>query len=276
MKCKAFAAKSDYEERCEGNAEHSSNYCNKHRYKCYNCSNRVEIRGNLCSKCQHRNRKKAVKDHNEGVCKLLNGESSYEEAAEHFTKAAKEGIPEGHTNMGLLHFSGKGLAKGLGPAHNAFKKAAEGGERIGQYNLALFYDMGLDVNLQNALEGEKIGASSSSLTETPTEEQAIYWYKKASKQGHPYATLRLSGLLKNGEAKFYMDKAAHHCVEEGHRFFKGDGFVPDLRRAYRLYLMAEKLGLNAVDERMEIENKLPAETLNEEEQAAEFMLNALK
>lgn len=80
---------------------------------------------------------------------------------------AEQGYPLAECQIGYFYFDGLGCEKDIAKAVCWTRRAAEHGDRDGQYNLAWFYEDGIGV----AQDMEK----------------AKEWYKKAAQQNHDMA-----------------------------------------------------------------------------------------
>lgn len=87
---------------------------------------------------------------------------------------AVQGYPLAECQVGYFYYDGLGVEKDLDKALLWTKRAAEHGDRDGQYNLAYFYEEGLGVDRNLAL--------------------AKYWYKQAALQNHDMAIEKCSEL----------------------------------------------------------------------------------
>ena len=91
----------------------------------------------------------------------------YEKCFEGHLTLAEQGYPLAECQIGYFYYDGLGVEKDLKKAVYWTRRAAEHGDRDGQYNLAWFHE-------------EAIGANQDM-------EQAIFWYRKAALQGHDLA-----------------------------------------------------------------------------------------
>lgn len=110
---------------------------------------------------------------NELIKKYFNTQQ-YEKCFEGHMLLAAQGYPLAECQVGYFYYDGLGVEKNLDKALFWTKRAAEHGDRDGQYNLAWFYEEGIGVE-QN-------------LT------QAKYWYKQAALQNHDMAIEKCSEL----------------------------------------------------------------------------------
>lgn len=110
---------------------------------------------------------------NELIEKYFNTQQ-YEKCFEGHMLLAAQGYPLAECQVGYFYYDGLGVEKNLDKALFWTKRAAEHGDRDGQYNLAWFYEEGIGVE-QN-------------LT------QAKYWYKQAALQNHDMAIEKCSEL----------------------------------------------------------------------------------
>ena len=94
----------------------------------------------------------------------------YEKCFEGHLALAEKGYPLAECQVGYFYYDGLGVEKDLAKAFYWTERAAEHGDRDGQYNLAWFYDEGIG-------------------TEADIE-KAKYWYKQAALQEHDMAIER--------------------------------------------------------------------------------------
>jgi hypothetical protein len=95
-----------------------------------------------------------------------------------FSKEASEGDADAQLSLGLMYYTGKGVAMNYGKALSWFHKAAERGDVDSQVMLGLMYYGG---------EG---GATNYG--------QAMSWYRKAAEQGHADAQYSVGMMFDNG------------------------------------------------------------------------------
>lgn len=110
---------------------------------------------------------------NELIEKYFNTQQ-YEKCFEGHMLLAAQGYPLAECQVGYFYYDGLGVEKNLDKALFWTKRAAEHGDRDGQYNLAWFYEEGIGVE--------------RNLT------QAKYWYKQAALQNHDMAIEKCSEL----------------------------------------------------------------------------------
>ncbi len=91
----------------------------------------------------------------------------YDECFEGHLPLAEQGYPLAECQVGYFYYDGLGVEKDLQKAVYWTRRAADHGDRDGQYNLAWFHEDG-------------IGAE-------PDLEQAVFWYRKAALQNHDMA-----------------------------------------------------------------------------------------
>ena len=91
----------------------------------------------------------------------------YDKCFEGHLELAEKGYPLAECQVGYFYLEGLGVEKDLSKALYWTERAAEHGDRDGQYNLAWFYDEGIG-------------------TEKDVE-KAKCWYEKAARQGHELA-----------------------------------------------------------------------------------------
>ena len=87
---------------------------------------------------------------------------------------AEQGYPLAECQVGYFYAQGLGVERNLDKALLWTRRAAEHGDRDGQFNLGCFYE-----------EGTVLARSM---------EQAALWYQRAARQGHTEAAERLRAL----------------------------------------------------------------------------------
>lgn len=87
---------------------------------------------------------------------------------------AEQGYPLAECQVGYFYAEGLGVERDLDRALLWTRRAAEHGDRDGQFNLGCFYE-----------EGTALARSM---------EQAALWYQRAARQGHAEAAERLRAL----------------------------------------------------------------------------------
>lgn len=103
---------------------------------------------------------------NELIEKYFNAQG-YEKCFEGHLALAEQGYPLAECQVGYFYLEGLGVEKDLSKALYWTERAAEHGDRDGQYNLAWFYE-------------EAIGVPKDM-------EKAKSWYRLAALQGHDLA-----------------------------------------------------------------------------------------
>ena len=103
---------------------------------------------------------------NELIEKYFNTQQ-HEKCFEGHLALAEQGYPLAECQIGYFYYDGLGVEKDLAKALWWTRRAADHGDRDGQYNLAWFYEDG-------------IGAE-------PDMEQAAFWYRQAALQDHDLA-----------------------------------------------------------------------------------------
>ncbi len=103
---------------------------------------------------------------NELIEKYFNTQQYEKCFAGHMT-LAKQGYPLAECQIGYFYYDGLGIDKDLEKAVYWTRRAADHGDRDGQYNLAWFYE-------------EAIGVDRDM-------EQAVFWYRQAALQHHDLA-----------------------------------------------------------------------------------------
>ena len=154
--------------------------------------------------------------------------------------ASFNGLPEGHTNLGLMHLFGKGVTINIATAFRHLKEGAEGECRIAQFNLACFYDVFPEAIIRtfenpsafmNSLLEDNPGLEKTGgrILAIPSKDMALRWYRESAKRGDPNASYRLSVPLqeigKVKETDRHRENAQRQLVEEGCRLSEGNGYV---------------------------------------------------
>lgn len=91
----------------------------------------------------------------------------YEKCFHGHMPLAEQGYPLAECQIGYFYYDGLGVEKDLDKAVYWTRRAADHGDRDGQYNLAWFHEDAIGVE--------------------PDQEQANFWYRKAALQGHDLA-----------------------------------------------------------------------------------------
>ena len=105
-------------------------------------------------------------------------DGDYEAALSAFFPLAEQGNTRAQFNLGVMHYSGRGVPRDYEKAFNWYRKAAEQGYARAQFNLGDMYYDGRGV-LKNYKEGAK-------------------WYWKAAEQGYVDAQANLGDMYYNG------------------------------------------------------------------------------
>ena len=106
-------------------------------------------------------------------------EGNFEEAVTWFRKAAERGDSIAQFNLGVCYGKGQGVEQDAAMAFSWFQKSAEQGLASAQYNLGLYYYQGKGVQKDAA--------------------KAVYWYTKAAEQGNGDAQLNLAVSFMEGD-----------------------------------------------------------------------------
>ncbi len=110
---------------------------------------------------------------NELIEKYFNTQQ-YEKCFEGHLSLAEKGYPLAECQVGYFYYDGIGVEKDLEKAVRWTRRAADHGDRDGQFNLAWFYE-------------DAIGVERDM-------EQSAFWYRKAALQHHDLATEKCSEL----------------------------------------------------------------------------------
>lgn len=103
----------------------------------------------------------------------------YDKCFEGHLPLAEKGYPLAECQIGYFYLEGLGVPKDPARAFYWTERAAQHGDRDGQYNLAWFCEEGIGV--------------------TPDPDKARYWYARAAAQGHHLAIGKRAALYKGGK-----------------------------------------------------------------------------
>ena len=137
----------------------------------------------------------------------------YKKAAKWFKKSAEQGVALAQFNLGLMYYEGEGVAQNYVQAIYWFKKSAEQGYASAQYNLGVMHDKGQGVAQNNT--------------------QAIYWYKKSAEQGVALAQFNLGWM-------YYKGDGVARSYAQAHYWFKRSAEQGDALAQYNLGVMHDK------------------------------------
>lgn len=117
-----------------------------------------------------------------------------------YRKAAQQGDAIAQYNLGCAYVNGNGITKNEIQAVYWYRKAAEQGIASAQNNLGYSYGNGRGINKDDA--------------------QAVIWYRKAAEQGERYAQHNLGVMYENGTGVAKDETQAiawyHKAAEQGH------------------------------------------------------------
>ncbi len=155
----------------------------------------------------------------------------YPSAVTAFRKAAEQGIALAQYNLGIMYDKGLGVKQDYQQAVSWYHKAAEQGVGIAHYNLGVMYDKGLGVKQDY--------------------QQAVFWYRKAAEQGIALAQYNLGIMYDNGlgveqdyqQAVLWYHKAAEQGISPaqynlGAMYDNGLGVTQDHQQAIFWYRKA--------------------------------------
>jgi len=170
-----------------------------------------------------------------------NDKHDYDQAAQWYRKAAKQGYAEAQVRLGSLYISGKGVARDSGQAVRWYFKAMEQGDIRGEGSVGFACGRGL-------------GAASDY-------EQAAQSFRKVAEQGNAIAQKNLGFLYEKGcgvaqdfgQAMQWYRKAAQQGntraqINLGDMYYFGKGAPRDKVLAYALY----SLSAEGIDQRVSI------------------------
>lgn len=171
---------------------------------------------------------------------------------------AEQGIAQAQYVLGVLYSDGIGVAQDYAEAEKWYRKAAEQGHPLAQYNLAILSGAGLvsywestkwyyKAAIQGLVPAQLVMARRydygvAGLSENP--EKAKEWYHRAAEKGLVPAQLNLGGLLvhsldpqRRQEGQYWVERAANQGNTNaqlllGHFYQSGKGGSRDLDKAY--------------------------------------------
>jgi TPR repeat protein len=162
---------------------------------------------------------------------------------ENYMAKAVEGDADAQLNLGWGYDKGLGVAQDDVQAVSWYRKAAEQGHVLAQFNLAICYAYGRGrgaATLQVAIELRR---------------EAVAWYRKAAEQGHIVAQFNLGNCYFNGEAVAMDCQQAvlwyRKAAEQGYApaqfnlansYRNGDGVAQDHVEAVEWYRKAAEQG----------------------------------
>ena len=159
----------------------------------------------------------------------------YEQAVDCYRKAAEQGFALAQFNLGVCYGTGRGVKQDDRQAVYWYLKAAEQGYVKSQFNLGVYYDNGQGV---------------------PQDcQQAVYWYLKAAEQGHALAQCSLGICYANGQgvqqdykqAVYWYQKASEQGNDLAQSklavcYVNGQGVKQDYQQAVYWYRETAKQG----------------------------------
>lgn len=116
-------------------------------------------------------------DYEAGLTAVQNGD--FATAFREFTAAAEAGLDLAQYNLGVLYYTGQGVAQDYQQAFVWTNKAAEQGHMRAQFNLATLYFSGIGVEQDHAT--------------------AFSWYERAARSGHGEAQFNLGTMYRDGD-----------------------------------------------------------------------------
>jgi TPR repeat protein len=182
-----------------------------------------------------------------------------------FRKAAEQGHPVAQFNLALMHELGRGMAKDEQQAVFWYQKAANQGHPVAQTCLSSMYSEGRGV--------------------AKNDQEAAYWFRKAADQGHPKAQFNLglmyelgSGVIKNDKQAIFWYQAA---AEQGFTLAQwclGSMYANvqnNLIEAHKWFNISYLCGeTDAAESRARVEQRMTEKQIAEaERQAVEWLEN---
>ena len=162
-------------------------------------------------------------------------QGQFEDAAHWFRKAAEQGDAVGQYNLGFMYENGRGVKQNYVQAVHLYRKAAEQGYANAQTSLGAMYMVGFGVKEDDV--------------------QAVHWYRKAAEQGNALGQVLLGDMYKGGygvkqnyvQAVHLYRKAVEQGFAEaqatlGYMYELGRGVKQDDVQAVHLYRKAAEQG----------------------------------
>ena len=159
----------------------------------------------------------------------------YRAAMSYLIKPDAQTDPEAMNMIGFMYNRGLGIQKNPEEAYKWYRKAAEAGLAVSQFNVGLMYQYGRGVQ-KNIPE-------------------AVKWFRKAAEQNHASAELKMGYLTVKGigvkrdyrEAMKWYRRAAEHGDDKGYvnigiLYARGRGVKKDPNRAVQYYIMGAQKG----------------------------------
>ncbi len=116
-------------------------------------------------------------DYEAGLTAVQNGD--FVTAFREFSASAEEGLDLAQYNLGILYYTGRGVAQDYQQAYQWTSKAAEQGHMRAQFNLGTLYFSGTGIELDHAM--------------------AFSWYERAARSGHGEAQFNLGTMYRDGD-----------------------------------------------------------------------------
>lgn len=152
-----------------------------------------------------------------------------------YSRAAQRGQPIGQYNVAMMLFNGEGVVIDAARARAWLARAARGGLAQAQYNQGLLYE-----------NGDGVRRSQS---------EATRWFRRAAEQGHADAQVSLAtqyflgrGVVKDeAQAALWYERAAKNGIAEAQYIIAscyehGEGVEVDKQRAVYWYTQAGQQG----------------------------------
>jgi len=163
--------------------------------------------------------------------RLYDLKKSYELAAIWYRKAAEQGNKLAQYNLGLMYQLGEGLEKNSERAMHWYRKSAEQGFALAQTNLGWMYQKAQGIQ--------------------PDYSRAIKWYRKAIEQGNSMAQENL-----------------------GYLYYKGYGLPQDNVMAYMLWNLAEAKSAKATIKKNAVAKEMTASEIEKAKGLARDMMTS--
>jgi uncharacterized protein len=230
-----------------------------------------------------------------GVAAFKNGD--YHRAYQEWKAAAEAGYPEAEFDLGLLYAQGLGVRRDLSEAMRLYRAAAEKDNAQAQFALGQIYLRGWGtprdevdairwIMMANSVETagpptDWVAVEGYGVARDPR--QAVYWYDRAARNGHPEAQFDLARLYAAGEgtkrdeeqaARWTSAAAAQGYAPAmmafGERYATGTGVTQDHKRAYFWLTLAFLHGEKHSEKLRAAEGaKLSADEVAHQERAAQ-------
>jgi len=147
-------------------------------------------------------------------------EKNYQKALPLFEEAGKHNYAPAEEKLGYMYLKGWGVPQDTDKAEDWFKKAAKQGNAEAEVTLGRIY---LTTAVFNTVASNMFSNPYGKSIATKDYPKALYWFKKAAKQGNAEAENYLGVIYSNGlgvprdysKAKYWLKKSAKQGYAKG-------------------------------------------------------------